>query len=150
MYPMVHIDRFVILGGLALIVIGALSKAKQAQRRKEMEHLERMKALEMGVAPSPVGMDWPAAAVCMAIGAGVPVGSFAICWLATLTADAPDGIWVAPVFVSFSAIGAARKLAHRVIDPRSGSKKKPTCARSAPAGKPEFDPDAFDVVGRRG
>jgi hypothetical protein len=79
----------------------------------------------------------------------VPIGSFVVCWLATLTAHAPDGIWVAPVFVSFAAIGSSRKLAYRLIDPRSRLKKS-SKAGSAPTGKPEFDPDAFDVVGSRG
>jgi hypothetical protein len=143
------LEQFVSLGVLALVIIGITSRMKQSHRRKELEHLERVKAMEMGLAPQPTGLDWPAAAVCIAIGAGVPVGSFLVAWLATLTADAPDGIWVAPVFVSFAAIGATRKLAYRIIEPRLGA-KKPTYAQSAPAGKPQFDPDAFDVVGSRG
>ena len=105
--------------------------------------------MEMGLAPWPASLNWPAAVVCIAIGAGVPIGSFGICWLATLTAEVPDGIWFAPVFVSFSAVGAARKLAYRILDPKSGA-KKPAYAQSATIGKPEFDPDAFDVVGSRG
>jgi hypothetical protein len=143
------LEQFVSLGVLALVIIGITSGMKQSHRRKELEHLERIKAMEMGLTPQPTGLDWPAAAVCIAIGAGVPVGSFLVAWLATLTADAPDGIWVAPVFVSFAAIGATRKLAYRLIDPRSGI-KRPIPARSAPLGKPEFDPDAYDVVGSRG
>jgi hypothetical protein len=149
LHSMGFLEQFMTLGVLALVVIGIVSGLKQAQRRKELEHLERIKAMEMGLAPQPSGLDWPSAAVCIAIGAGVPIGSFVVAWLATLTADAPDGIWVAPVFVSFAAIGATRKLAYRIIDPRSGS-KKPAYAQSAPTGKPEFDPDAFDVVGSRG
>jgi hypothetical protein len=147
--PLGFNEPYAVLGVLALVTWGAIAGTRRAHRRKEMEHLERMRAMELGVAPAPVGMDWPAASVCIAIGAGVPIGSFAICWLATLTTHVPSGIFVAPVFVSFAAIGAARKLAHRVLDPRSGA-TKPAYARSAKAGKPEFDPDAFDVVGSRG
>jgi hypothetical protein len=138
-----------VIGIVGLFLAGFLSANKQAHRRKEMEHLERMKALEMGVNPQAVGLDWPGAAVCIAIGAGVPIGSFLVAWLAALTAPVPHAIWVAPVFVSLAAIGSARKLAYRFIDPRSKS-KKPAYARSVPTGKPEFDPDAFDVVGSRG
>jgi hypothetical protein len=140
-------EQLASLAGLALLAIWSMTGIKNAHRRKEMEHLERIKALEMGVVPQPGGLDWPSAAVCIAIGAGVPIGSFAVAWLAALTADVPRVIWVAPVFVSFSAISAARKLAYRAIDPKSGAKKS---IKSAPIGKPEFDPDAFDVVGSRG
>ena len=114
-----------------------------------MEHLERIKAMEVGLAPPPSGLDWPTAAVCIAMGAGVPVGSFAITWLATLTDETSGGIWVAPVFVSIPAIIAARKLAIRAFEPRPGA-GKPDYVPSSPAGKPAFDPEAFDVVGRRG
>ena len=153
MHSIGFLESFAILGvvGLGLVIAGFTSGMKQAHRRKELEHLERIKAMEMGLAPQPTGLDWPAAAVCIAIGAGVPVGSFVVAWLATLTADAPDGIWVAPVFVSFAAIGSARKLAYRIIDPtKSGSGKGVIKQVPVSDGKPAFDPDAFDVVGSRG
>jgi hypothetical protein len=148
-HSMGFLEQFMSLGVVALVIIGIASGMKQAHRRKELEHLERIKAMEMGLAPQPTGLDWPAAAVCIAIGAGVPIGSFLVAWLATLTAHTPDGIWIAPVFVSFAAIGASKKLAYRIIDPRLGSKRS-TQAKSPSTGKPEFDPDAFDVVGSRG
>jgi hypothetical protein len=148
-HSMGFLEQFASLGIVAMVIIAIVSGMKQAQRRKELEHFERIKAMELGLAPQPTGLDWPAAAVCIAIGAGVPIGSFVVAWLATLTADAPDGIWVAPVFVSFAAIGASRKLAYRIIDPRSGV-KRPAQVKSAPNGKPQFDPDAFDVVSSRG
>ncbi len=134
---------------LGFILSGINSANKQAHRRKEMEHLERIKAMELGIMPSSAGLTWPAAASCIAIGAGVPVGSFAVCWLASLTAHVPGGIWVAPVFVSLSAIQAARKIAYRSLDLKSGA-KWPTSIPSKSTGKPEFDPDAYDVVGSRG
>jgi hypothetical protein len=144
------LGQFTALGVLGLLVVlGAASWGKQVHRRKEMEHFERIKAMEMGLAPPSAGLDWPGAAVCIAIGAGVPIGSFLVAWLAALTAPVPHAIWIAPMFVSFAAIGAARKLAYRLIDPRSKS-KKPAYTKSTPTGKPEFDPDAFDVVGSRG
>lgn len=141
---------YAILGIMALFVFGSASAMRRAQARKEMEHRERMKALEVGLVPQPSGLDWPAAAVCIALGAGVPVGSFLVAWLAALTAGAPDGIWVAPVFVSFAAIGASRKLASRIIDPRPASRRDSFARQGNPAAKPAFDPDSFDVVGARG
>ena len=150
MQPIGAIELFAVLGVLGMVLVGGSTLVKQAHRRKEMEHSERMKALEMGLVPQPSGLDWPAAAVCIAVGAGVPLGSFLVAWLATLTADAPDEVWFAPVFVSFAAIGATRKLAYRIIDPSSGSKKNGTMRQAPSAGKGAFDPDAYDVVGSRG
>jgi hypothetical protein len=137
---------------LGFVFMGIAFGASKARRRKEMEHAERMKALEMGLVPLPSGLDWPAAAVCIAVGAGVPLGSFLVSWLATLTADAPDEIWIAPVLVSFAALGTTRKLAYRIIDPKSGLRKDLVERVSAPAGKDKeaFDPDAYDVVSSRG
>ena len=149
-----HWNDLGVLGtGLStLMSIAVLSlMVHKAHRRREMEHAERMRALEMGLVPQPRGMDWPAAAVCIAIGAGVPIGSFIVAWLAVLTAaHTPKAIWVAPVFVSFAAIGAARKLAYRIIDPKSGPHKDLVGRSPSPAGKEAFDPDAYDVVGSRG
>ena len=149
MHSMGFLEQFMSLVTLVLVGIWISFERKQAHRRKELEHLERIKAMEMGLTPQPTGLDWPAAAVCIAIGAGVPIGSFVVAWLASLTAQVPHAIWVAPVFVSLAAIGSARKLAYRIIDPKSGPKKK-ACVGSTPTGKPAFDPDAFDVVGSRG
>lgn len=143
------VERLAAYGALALAFIGTTSWIRQARLDKEMERRERLKAMEMGLVPPPAGLSWPAAAVCIAIGAGVPIGSFLVAWLAVLTADVPAGVFVAPVFVSLSAVSAARKLAYRVIDPKSAA-KTPSFAQSKPAGKPEFDPDAYDVVGSRG
>ncbi len=143
-YPLV----FLSISGVWLLAAMAYS-AKQGRRRKEMEHLEHLKAMEMGLVPPLAGLNWPGAMVCIAIGAGVPIGSFFVTLLAALHAPVSGGIWVAPVFVSLAAIGAARKLACRMMDSRSKS-NKPALGESTPLGKPAFDPDAFDVVGSRG
>ena len=149
MHSFDFIETFAGLGALGVGFIGTAYWIVRAHRRREMEHIERIKALELGIVPHPAGLTWPAAAACIAIGAGVPIGSFAVCWLASLTAQVPGGIWVAPVFVSFSAIEAARKVAYRSLDPKSGA-RWPASTSSATTGKPQFDPDAYDVVGSRG
>jgi hypothetical protein len=136
------------IGGLVLM--GISFAVKQARRRKEMEHAERMKSLEMGLVPQPSGLDWPAASICIAVGAGVPIGSFLVAWFATMTSDVPGEIWLAPVFVSFAAIGSTRKLAFRIIDPKNGLKSVSRAQTTSTVDKPAFDPDAYDVVGSRG
>jgi hypothetical protein len=144
------LELFAFLAVVGWMIIGSIQAVKKAQRKREMEHAERMRALEMGLVPQPRGLDWPAAAVCIAIGAGVPIGSFVVAWLASLTADVPKQIWLAPVFVSFAAIGSTRKLALRIIEPKGNAR---TFAREKSASsveKPVFDPETFDVVGSRG
>jgi hypothetical protein len=144
------LELFAFLAVVCWMIIGSTQAVKKAQRKREMEHDERMRSLEMGLVPHPRGLDWPAATVCIAIGAGVPIGSFVVAWLACLTAGVPEQIWFAPVFVSFAAIGTARKLALRIIEPKGNAR---TFAREKSASsveKPVFDPETFDVVGSRG
>ena len=144
---MYSIEVIVVLAVVGAIGSGFVAALHQAHRRKELEHEERMAAMNMGLPPSPHGLNWPAAMVCIAVGAGVPIGTFAVALIATVVGEVPGGIWVAPVFVSFAAIKMAEKLAFRTL------KGKPEVrASSAPkaAAKPAFDPEAFEVVGRRG
>jgi hypothetical protein len=144
------LELFAFLGILSLIVVGSVQTARANRRKREMEHLERMKSLEMGLTPGPSGFDWPAAAVCIAIGAGVPIGSFVVAWLASLTADVPSEIWVAPILVSFGAFGTTMILSLRIIEPKGKTRPLGREQTASNFEKPEFDPDAFDVVGSRG
>jgi len=121
---------------------------------RQMEHDERIKALELGVIPRSSGISWPGASICVAIGAGVPVGSMVVTWLAMLTNDLPIEVWLAPVVISFPAIGTARKLADRMLLAAEESQLASARLRGGqgvtPGQKPAFDPDAYDVVGSRG
>ena len=73
-------------------------------------HVERIEAMQLGITSrqSPIG--WPGAAICIAIGAGVPVGSMLVAWLAMLTNDLPTEIFGIPLLISCSAIWAGSGL----------------------------------------
>ncbi len=121
-------------------------------RVRQMEHAERIRSMELGLALPQNSMSWPGAAVCLGIGAGVPIGSMVVAWLAMLTNNLPSEIFGIPLLISFSAIWAAKSLADRML----GASEKAEAYSSKHgqvvhgSAKPAFDPDAYDVVGSRG
>jgi hypothetical protein len=130
--------------GLPLVLVPTILAMKYHRSKREWEHLERMKAMEMGL-PVPGTNAWPSAAA-IAIGAGVPLGAFLFTWLARLTAQTADEVFIAPVLVSAPAIFGGIYLANRLLTPA----RRTDDAALASRGKPALDPDAYDVVGRRG
>jgi hypothetical protein len=134
------------LAGIALplFLVPTILVLKHHQRKREWEHLERLKALEMGQ-PLPGTDAWPAAAA-IAIGAGMPVGVFFAAWMACLTAGAESVVFVPAMFVGLAGVGGGVMTMTRLL----GSRRTPKTPEHLANGKPEFDPDAYDVVGRRG
>ncbi len=142
-------------GVLALLILVALPihyAMIHARRERELEHAERMKALELG-RPFPgsnFGSDaWRnPARVAVAIGAGVPISVMIVAWLAT-----PEGrseiayaIWPAA-----GAVGVAGVICGTVLAARLPASGRPSRGFETADAKPAADdPDAFDVVGRRG
>ncbi len=132
---------------IPMIVVPTALVIKHLRRKREMLHRERMKALEMGLPISETNA-WPAAVAAIGIGAGVPIGCFLVIWLATLTAHVGDEAFIGAMVVGIVAIIQGSRLAMRLADVAS----YPLETRSAHVnGKPAgLDPDAYDVVGRRG
>ena len=131
---------------IPLVVIPTTLILRHRARRRELEHQERMRAFDLGLAPT-IQTTWPSLAA-IAIGAVVPVGSFFIAWFANLGGrDAPTA-WICATIVGLTAVVQGSRLAAKLIDsPRDAAPQPPT---SLAANKPRFDPDAFDVVSRRG
>lgn len=137
-----------------------------ATRRRELDHRERMKALEMGLVPAG-DRAWPAA-VCIAIGAGVPITAFVVALFASLnppsTVNEGDKVivwssdqaavyfgcvWGGAISVSIvSAIGGS--LLGWILLGRRPNRSGPTEAPRWTTEKPQFDPDAYDTVATRG
>ena len=117
---------------------------------REMEHIERIRSLELGIAPPPAGINWPGALLCLGLGAGVPVGSMLVAWGAVATNDVPTEVFGIALLVGFSAIWATQTLAMKMMGkPDEALALKSN--RKQPASKPTaFDPDAYDVAGSRG
>ncbi len=134
------------LAGMAIpvVIVPVILGIRQESRKREMDHIERMKALETGQ-PLPTRNAWPAAVVCTAIGAGVPIAAFLFTWLATVSTHVDSEIWFAPAVVSFFSIMTSGKLATKLLRPQQFLDPDATLH-----AKPRMDPDAYDVVGRRG
>jgi hypothetical protein len=130
---------------LPMVLVPTILVLSQRKRKREMEHVERMKALELGL-PAPGNESW-AARVCIAIGAGVPIGAFFFAWLAGM--DHSSGgqyYWEAAAPVGVTGILCGTFLSTRLLPSRSKSQRPAVDAHA----KPAYDPDAYDVVSRRG
>jgi hypothetical protein len=142
------------LGLLGLLTLGLLMlpgiwMIRNGQLRREWEHAERMRALEMGLPLPPRESAWARAFVCVAIGLGVPVIAFSITLAAYDRPGTPEEIWVAPAVVSgLSIISATLLGGFLFLGGARASRQAPHAPH--PGVKPMGDPDAYDVVGRRG
>lgn len=131
------------LAGIALpaVLVPTIMAFRHAARKRELLHLERMKALEAG-RPVPGETTWPQAIALASVGAGVPLGSFFITWLAYVTSHrAMPELFVAPMGVSVCALICAWALAGRLFP-------KPEIRDAGSAAKPVYDPDAYEFAGR--
>lgn len=137
------------------VLVPMILTMKHRQKRREWEHQERLRAIEMGLPPVGPEPKLGAGAV-LAIGAGVPAVAV-IAALAT-TAGIPythkDYLpiiavaWGCSFLISTAALIAGLVLGVLVLR----ANRTPAATSDDPVGacKPAYDPDAYDVVSRRG
>ncbi len=145
----------VFVGFLCLSALFVFLMIRNGQRRREWDHAERMRSLEMGLSVPPRDAPWAKAAICIAIGAGVPLISFVVTAIAfSNNALTPGEIWIAPGLVSGASVIGTCILAGVLFQGGSKSSQptddERTAAHLRAFTKPAHDPDAVDVVGRRG
>ncbi len=136
---------------MPLVLVPTTLFMKHRHKRREWEHLERMKEMEERLPTSPVQALGRARGVA-AIGAGVPIASVFMAWLTSITyqpvsfdESVPGVAWGSAAVISVSAMFTGLLLARMHVraikdlelDPRQNA-------------KPVYEPDAFDVVSRRG
>jgi hypothetical protein len=138
------IDPMIIpLAGLAIpIIVVPMSLAfKHAAKLRDLEHAERMRALELGRF-NPGDESWSVPAkLAAAIGAGVPIVTMIAATIASLVAGFHEVIWIAAGGVGTASVICGACLGGELL--KAG-------ARQAVDAKPAYEPDAFDVVGTRG
>jgi hypothetical protein len=143
--PIVAILMPVVLVPIILIL-------KHRHRRREMEHLERMKALESRMPFAP-GTSSPALKGVAAIGAGVPIAAVFAALLTTtaLSDGARDPVAVAAVNWGCAALISAAafitSLLLALMHARAAHHADEASAMNN--AKPIYDPDTFDVVSSR-
>ncbi len=131
---------------IPIVLVPIILGLKHARLERELEHRERMRALELGrTLPQDEPWSSPARTIAM-IGAGVPVGVFFIAWIASRGPEFHPEVWVAAGFVGVASVVCGSTLAglHLVYRARD---------RAFTAGgqdKPVMDADAYDFAGSRG
>jgi hypothetical protein len=143
------------LAALAIPIIVAPTAivVNYLRRRGEQVHRERMHALEVGQPYGAPASMWPVAMASLAVGAIVPLGSFFLAWMATVSeAVSGDGVFFAATVVAVCGIFAGSRLGHRMLDAREREAPRMVNDHHANgSAKPAaYDPDTFDVVSRRG
>ena len=132
---------------IPIIVVPTALGIKYSLRVREMEHRERMRALELG-RTLPCDEPWSSPArICLAVGVGVPLGVFLCAWMASLAVGYQESIWMSSMAVGMTAVISGSVLAGKHFNQRARAETD----GSAGYGKPYLaDADAFDVAGSRG
>ena len=137
---------------MPLVLVPTIITLKHRHKRREWEHLERMKALEMGQPNASRREAWGAQSI-VKIGAGVPIASV-VAALLTCAVEGPASVegvplaaiaWGCAAMISGGAMLTSLILAVLLVR----SQGRLDAARVDPA-KVVYDPDAYDVVGSRG
>jgi hypothetical protein len=126
------------------------------RRKRELDHIERMRAIEVGRAyPGELKnslLAFPQWAVpyliSLAIGAAVPLGVFICAFLATLLGGFHKDVWVASGMVGLGAVICGTVLASGAFKTTSGLASDHSASYAD--SKPLIDEDAYDVVSSRG
>ena len=136
---------------IALLLVGTLVLGatfipiilgfRHARRTRELDHAERMKALEVGRPMPGEGKNEPSSnssRIALSIGAGVPIGVFGCAWLTSTAAGYHESIWIASALVGTAGVVCGSILAALSIKSEKSS------------AKPVVEEDAYDVVASRG
>ncbi len=132
-----------VIGGLSIAPLAIIVGCRLKQRIRELEHIERMKALEFGrslpqdepwLSPTKIGA---------AIGILVPIAAFSAACTATQQAGYNEKIWLAAAIVGVAGVICGPIL---VVF----SLKHPAAPTESPQAKPYVEEDAYDVVSSRG
>jgi hypothetical protein len=131
-----------VIGGISFSAVPIGLHYRNERRKRELEHIERMKALEFGRTLPQDEPWWSPARLAVLIGAGVPLGGFLCVGLATSAVGFHESMWIAATMV-----GIASVISGSILAGQSFSQKK----TSAPydVTKPDVEEDAYDVVSAR-
>ena len=127
---------------IPIVVLGF----KHARHTRELEHAERIKALEIGRPLAGDVHDEPwsqSSRIAMSIGAGVPIGIFAAASFTSLAVGYHEAIWIASAMV-----GTAGVICGSILAAQSHSSH--ARAGRSEVDKPYTEADAYDVVAARG
>lgn len=132
-----------VIGGLGISGLAIVLGIRHDRQKREMEHLERMKAMELG-RTLPQDEPWLTPAKLAAlIGGVVPLGVFVSVGTATTSSGYHEEMWLAAMTVGVAAVISGSVVAFQASRSRKTSD-------SAAVVKPYVEEDAYDVVSSRG
>jgi hypothetical protein len=144
----------VVLGLLILVGLPVLLGIRHSQRQRELEHIERMKALELGrtlpgeIEPGSSEQTASVSAPGKSIAVAVPLGALGIAWLASSTPWSA-GLAGTMIWGSAAVVGVAGVICGTILILRS-QPALPQPQYMHHDQKPAHDPDTYDVASRRG
>src|SRR5437763_194934 len=127
---------------IPIVLVPTILGLRQARLDRELEHAERMKAMELGRTLPKDEPWWSPGRICVAIGAGVPVGVFFFAWMASDPRAVQPTLWSSAGIVGLAGVVSGSLLANRHLAQSAEGRRH--------AVKPEVDADLYDVVGTRG
>jgi hypothetical protein len=144
--PLVGIMMPVVLVTTILVLV-------HRQKKREWEHHERLRAIDAGL-PSSTTDHAVGGGHVVAIGAVVPVASVLAAWMTTISVSSSHDdymsivavAWGCALVISFIALITSLVLGVMVLR----SKKAVDLVDQYASAKPAYEPDAYDVVSRRG
>jgi hypothetical protein len=128
---------------IPIIIVPTAMGIKHARFLREIEHVERMKAMELGLAPADEH-SWTPAGIAGSIGAGVPIAVMFIAFIAAPRVGPAEAIWRAAGMIGVAGVICGTVLASMQMSKVGQASTAPTVE------KPAYDPDQFDVVSSRG
>jgi uncharacterized membrane protein len=132
-----------VIGGLSVGAMAIILGIRHDRQKREMEHIERMKALESG-RTLPQDEPWLSPAKLAAlIGGVVPLGVFVSVGTATTSSGYHEEMWLAAM-----SVGMAGVISGAVVAVHSNRSRK--TSDSVAVAKPYVEEDAYDVVSSRG
>jgi putative exporter of polyketide antibiotics len=126
---------------LAIPLLAIVLGVRQSRYEREVEHRERMKALELGRSLPRDASFWSPNTLCAAMGIILPLALFALAFSFTrfMKTEDTEAVWVFASLTAMTGMICGTVLA--VLLPRREPAPSDT--------KPMFDPDALDTTSRR-
>ncbi len=131
---------------LPIVLVPIILGIRYKRYARELEHAERIKALELGRSFGADDSWWTLPRIIVAIGAGVPAVVFFCAWQASESLQDPKPAWICAAVVGTAAVVSGSVLAARHFLRRDES----TQGGYGFDAKSRIDADTFDVVSSRG
>lgn len=131
---------------IPIFVVPAILLFRHLDRKRELEHRERMAAIERGIEFGRVpSMFWPSMAA-LGMGAIVPLAALLFAFVTSRGGRSDDDIWGMSICLGVAGIIGGSFVGVKML----GIGRESDRAAAQDVGKPSFDPDAYDTVGTRG